>query len=215
MAGKMSQKSLKQKIGYFWDYHKWKVILPVIILIFGISVITSFRKESRDLTLYIAMMNAQMDTAEEPQFIEDYGADENIDTGALPIRIETGLYHPKPDGGSIDEVTAAGIQKYRALLLNGYADVTITTEWVIDEYESANCYLNLQEVLPQQFYHSIEDKLYYVANENGDEVPVGIYVEKTRTMREYYEDEKPIVTISAFSKRTDNAVEFIMWLLEN
>ncbi len=208
-------KTFRQKMRYFWDYHKWKVIIPLIILVFGISIIISYRQEKQELTLYIAMMNAHMDDPDDADFVAKYVKDLEIDAEALPVRIETGLYHPKPEMNGLDEVSAASVQKYRALLLSGKADVTITTSWVIDEYESAGCYLDLEDVLPSSFYASLENKIYYAADENGKEVPVGIYVDQTKTMEKYYEDERPIITISAFSGRVDESVEFVMWLLAN
>lgn len=208
-------KTFRQKLRYFWDYHKWKVIVPLTILAFGISILISYRQEKQELTLYIAMMNAHMDTPEDADFVAKYVKDQGIDAEALPVRIETGLYHPRPEMNGLDEVSAASVQKYRALLLSGKADVTITTSWVIDEYESADCYLNLEDVLPSSFYASLGDKIYYTADESGKEVPVGIYVDQTKTMKKYYEDDRPIITISAFSKRIDESVEFVMWLLAN
>ena len=210
-----SQKTLGQKLGYFWDYHKWKVIVPAVVLIVLFSVIHSYREETRDLTLYIAMMNAHMDSPEDVDFPQVYAADRQIDTQALPIRIDTSLYHPSPKENKTDEATVASVQKYRALLTSGKADVTITTSWVVDAYESDGCYKNLEEVLPSELYQSLtdSDKLYYATNETGKQIPVGIYMDQTNSLKEFYREERPIITISAFSKRTDASVDFITWLL--
>lgn len=204
-----------QKIGYFWDYHKWKVIVPVILSVFALSAIVSYRRENRELTLYIAVMNAKMDSPEDADFGERYAADRGIDTQKLPVRTETNLYHPKSEAEASDETSAAGIQKYQALLTSGNVDLTITTDWVIDEYEKSGCYLNLRDVLPSQLYASLDGKLYYAADPNGHQIPVGIYVDQTETMQEFYKEEKPIAVISAFSKRIDASVDFIEWLLTN
>lgn len=208
-----ANKTLRQKWEYFWDYHKWKLIVPVIILVFAVSIIVSYKQEAKELTLYIAMMNANMNNPEDADFGEQYAADRSIDTQALPIRIETNLYHPKSE--MVDDISVASIQKYQALLTNGNVDVTITTSWVIDEYERTGCYLNLQEVLPSQLYESYSEKMYYASDERGNKIPVGIYVDQTEIMKEFYIDEKPIVTISAFSERVDASVDFITWLLAN
>lgn len=210
---KPAGRSLRQRLGYFWDYHKWKVIVPAIILVFAVSMITSYRQETKELTLYIAMMNAHMDNPEDADFGERYAADRQIDTQKLPIRIETNLYHPRPEISAVDETMIASIQKYQALLTSGKADVTITTDWVIDEYEKADCYRNLEEVLPKELYETLGERIYYAADGNGDKIPVGIYVDETQIMKEFYTEEKPIVTISAFSGRVSASVDFITWLL--
>ena len=207
--------TLLQRLGYFWDYHKWKVLVPAIILVFAVSMITSYRKEAKELTLYIAMMNAHMDSPEDVDFGEQYAADRQIDTQKLPVRMETNLYHPRPEISAVDETGIASIQKYQALLTNGNVDVTITTSWVIDEYGKAGCYLDLSKVLPLPLLDSVSEKLYYAADGSGNKVPVGIYVDQTKTMKRFYTEEKPIVTISAFSGRTDAAIDFITWLLAN
>lgn len=209
------QKTFRQKVEYFWDYHKWKVIVPVIIMVFAVSIITSYLQETKDLTLYVAVMNAHMDSPEDADFGERYATDRHIDTQELPIRMETNLYHPKPDTGEMNETSIASIQKYQALLTNGNVDVTITTDWVIEEYEKSGCYLNLQEVLPPEMYGDLSGQIYYAKNQDGDMIPVGIYVDQTETMKKFYEKDKPIITISAFSERTDAAIDFIQWLLVN
>ena len=103
-------KTFRQKMRYFWDYHKWKVIIPLIILVFGISIIISYRQEKQELTLYIAMMNAHMDDPEDADFVAKYVKDMEIDAEALPVRIETGRYHLQPEMNGLDEVSAASVQ---------------------------------------------------------------------------------------------------------
>ena len=209
------KRTFRQRIGYFWDYHKWKVIVPTILLLVAISVIISYQQETRELTLYVAMMNAHMDSPEDADFGERYARDRGIDTRKMPVRMETNLYHPESGAEATNETSAASIQKYQALLTNGNVDLTITTAWVIDEYEKAGCYLNLQQALPSQLYESLSGKLYYATDQNGNQIPVGIYVDQTEIMRKFYKDEKPIVVISAFSKRVDTSIDFIEWLLTN
>lgn len=206
-------KGFRQKLGYFWDYNKWKVIVVLVILAVACSIIMSYREETRDLTIYIAVMNAHMDSPEDFDIGEKYAADMQIDTEKLPVRIEQNLYHPKPGEQAMDETTVAAIQKYRALLTSGKVDVTVTTSWVIDEYGSAGCFWDVRKLLPEELYEEQKENLYYITDESGERIPVGIYVDKAEFLKEFYQEERPIVTVSSFSKRTDASVNFLTWLL--
>lgn len=206
-------KTVRQKIRYFWDYHKWKVLIPAAVLIFMITFIRSYLEETKEPALVIALVNGR-DTAEaENLILDEYVKERQIDMEKTPLRIESGFLHPKvmDEAASADSVTVASIQKYTAMLTNGTIDVTISTTWAVEEYEKSNAYCNLEELLPSDLYEKLEGDLYFCEDQNGKSIPVGIRLDKVSCLGPFYEDGIPVLTISAYSKRTKEAIAFIEW----
>lgn len=208
-------KTVKQKITYFWDYHKWKVLIPFAVLVFAVTFITSYLEETREPALVIAIVNGR-DTAEaETLILEDYAQERGIDTEETPLRIESGFLHPKvmDETASADSAAVASIQKYTAMLVNGTVDVTISTSWAVEEYEKADAYCNLEELLPDNLYEELEGELLCYKDQNGKELPVGINLQGLSFLGEFYEEGTPVLTVSAYSTRKEETVAFIEWLL--
>lgn len=209
-------KTFRQKAEYFWDYHKWKVIIPIVVLIFAISFISSYLEETAERALAVAIVDARDSEAVEKLIKEDYADARGIDTQKTPIRIESGMVYPKvmDERAAADTVTVASIQKYSAMLINGTIDINISPTWVVEEYGKADAYRNLKELLPEKVYHSIEDKLFWCKDATGTEIPAGIYVDDKAVLGEFYDDGVPILTVSAYSGRVEEAVAFIEWFIE-
>ena len=208
--------TLFQKLGHFWTYEKWKVIIPIVLLIVANSFIYTYRDERKALTLDIALVNAVMETDEDITFDDCFAQECNIDVSDAPIKVETGMIHPKDLDSQVinDEVAVASIQKYSALLTSGKVDVTVSNAWAIDEYAQSNAYEDLRELLPADTYEEIEDKLYYHINEDGKKIPVGIVVDEIDSINQLYSEE-PIVTISKYSKRKEQSIMFVKWLAKS
>ncbi len=207
-------KTFKQKIVYFWDYHKWKVLIPAAALIFILTFLGSYLEEIKEPALVIAIVNGRDTSSAENLILEDYVKERRIDVEKTPLRIEGGFLHPKvmDEKASADSTVAAGIQKYTGMLTNGTIDVTISTTWAMEEYEKADSYCDLSELLPSNLYEELEERLYYCKNQSGKSIPAGIRLDRDSCFGEFYEDGIPVLTVSAYSTRKEEAVAFIEWL---
>lgn len=208
--------TFRQKLEHFWEYEKWKIIIPLVLLVVVNSFIHTYMDEQKALTLDIALVNAVMETDEDITFDDCFAQECNIDVSDVPIKVETGMIHPKDLDSQVinDEVAVASIQKYSALLTSGKVDVTVSNAWAIDEYAQSNAYEDLRELLPADTYEEIEDKLYYHINEDGKKIPVGIVVDEIDSINQLYSEE-PIVTISKYSKRKEQSIMFVKWLAKS
>lgn len=208
--------TFRQKLEHFWEYEKWKIIIPLVLLVVVNSFIHTYADEQKALTLDIALVNAVMETDEDITFDDCFAQECNIDVSDAPIKVETGMIHPKDLDSQVinDEVAVASIQKYSALLTSGKVDVTVSNAWAIDEYAQSNAYEDLRELLPADTYEEIEDKLYYHINEDGKKIPVGIVVDEIDSINQLYSEE-PIVTISKYSKRKEQSIMFVKWLAKS
>ena len=210
------QMTFRQKVEHFWEYEKWKVIIPIVLLIVMNSFIQTYKSERQPLTLDIAMVNAVMESADDVDFHNGFIEEYDIDVEKAPIKIETGMVHPKvmDEKAATDELTVASIQKYQAMLTSGKIDITVSNEWAVEEYGKTDSYENLQELLPEDVYHRIEGKLFYHTNEVGEKVPIGIIVDEIESINQFYNDT-PIVTVSKHSTRKEQSVLFIKWLTKS
>ncbi len=208
--------TFRKKIAHFWEYEKWKVIIPIVLLIVANSFIQTYREERKALTLDIALVNAVMESSDDVTFHDTFVKECGIDVTSAPIKVETGLIHPKDLDTQVinDEVAVASIQKYQALLTSGKVDVTVSNAWAIDEYAKSKAYENLQEFLPEETYKKVESKLYYHTNEDGEKIPIGIVVDDIDSINQFYKEE-PIVTVSKYSKRKEQSLMFIEWLAKS
>lgn len=208
-------KTVKQKIRYFWDYHKWKVLIPIAVLIFVGTFITSYLEETREPALVIAIVNGQDTKVFENFVMEDYVKERGIDTEKMPLRIESGFLHPKvmDEMASADTVTVAGLQKYTSMLTNGTIDVTISTTWAVEEYEKSDAYCDLKELLPDDLYRELEEKILFYRDQSGKELPVGIDLQGLSFLGDFYEEGTPVLAVSAYSTRKEEAAAFIEWLI--
>lgn len=209
-------KSIKQRLRFFWDYYKWVVLIPVAALIFLVTFITSYLEENKTPALAVAVINARDITAFEEAVTEEYVRERQINIERTPVRIEGGILHPKimDESASTDTVTVAGMQKYTVMLTNSTIDVTISPIWSVEEYEKADVYCDLQELLPEEIFRKLEEDIFYCKDGKGEDIAVGIFIEESFLLGEFYEEAKPVLTVSAYSTRKEEAVLFMEWLLE-
>ena len=206
-------KTVKQKIVYFWDYNKWKVLIPAAILIFFTTLLSSYLEETKEPALVIAIVNGRDTESAENLIWEEYVKERRIDVEKTPLRIESGFLHPKvmDETASADSATVAGIQRYSAMLTGGIIDVTISTTWAVEEYEKADAYCNLEELLSSDLYEELEEDIFFCQDQSGNSVPVGIRLDSASRLGDFYEDGIPVLTVSAYSKRKEEAAAFIEW----
>ena len=97
MTDEMMMKSIdtpKKKLQYFWDYYKWHVIIPVLILLFVVFGIRTFLMENRETSIYISMINCK-DEYSVDEYLTAY-SDELQERGETQetFRLEGGFIHP-------------------------------------------------------------------------------------------------------------------------
>ena len=143
--------NFKQRLGYFWEYHKWKVLIPTAILLFIILFVQGYLKEIQPTDLNIKIVNCQ-DDALLSEYITSY-SDEQVSNGMLEYGLNVEGYFVQPE--VVDEYTAAdntvatSMQKYQSIVVSGQMDVTIATDWVLKEYGKSDVFMDLSEALPK------------------------------------------------------------------
>lgn len=210
--------SIRWKIGHFWDYNKSAVIVATIIVVTIILFIRALVIEFRQPQLSIAVINAHMDLPGDVTYGYDFGNETALDPDDGKIVVDTDFKHPYDLANSplaTDDVIAS-IQRYSAAHTNSYFDVTITTNWVVDEYQKADAFYDLRDIFSEDEIDKISDRLYYSENEAGEKVPASVIINGIRDVDDYYnEGETIVIGIPRYTERLDIAKKFIAWFLWN
>lgn len=208
----LKEHGLKEKIQFFWDYYRLPTLGILILLFFIVSMIVTIILNKKPL-LYVVLVNSVMEQEDSKEISEAYINDNGIDASKYTIDVDYDYAHVKPsdDATDYDEMAVQSVKKYQVLFLAEEIDVTVSLDWAIDLYEADDWYCNLEETLPEDLYNQVKDKLYYSTNSEGKSIPVGINIKDTK-IGNYYETADPILTISVYSNKTDEAINFIRWL---
>ena len=216
MKEKLKQMTPKQKWQYFWDYHKWKVIIPILVFIFLYTFISDVIQEKKPAALSVAIVNANDISDMMMTITQEYPKEMGIDIEKSPVRMEADFLHPEEMGeaATVDNRIIASIQKYQAMVINAYVDVTVSPTWAVDEYQKTNVYEDLEKMLSKDFLEKHKDLLYYTKDKDGKQVAAGIRVDETKLFGDLYSDGVPIMTICRYSKRKEESVRFVEWIIE-
>lgn len=179
---------MKKKLQYIWDYYKWYFIIPIIVLFFAFSIISSFIENNKPKDISVAFVNANENLIEQVENIFD-GKD---------IVIYKDFF--QSENQSLDTDSVANIQKFSAFLTNGGFDVAFSPDYSVETFSKSDAYVNLAEFLPDELYKAVSNDLFFCENSQGENIPVGIVIEQNQ-----------ILTVSNYAKNT----EYIIYLIEN
>lgn len=209
---KMKEKSKWERFKYFWYYH-WKVIMLCVIgVCCVISLIFHFVDESKEPSIYAAMVNCNIYSADQTDLLSDYVQSRGIDTDVNPATLDVNLQMYEDRNDNMD---VANSQKLTVYFEHGKIDVLIAPDWVIESCANQAHLANIESVLPEDLYEKLKDRLIYHTYEDDGRVPVAIYVGDLDKISVLYEDgEDPYFAIGNLSSRQDTAVDFLRYLLE-
>ncbi|MBQ7066699.1 MAG: hypothetical protein IJN92_07740 [Lachnospiraceae bacterium] len=212
---RLKDKPFKEKFSYFWYYYKFHT-LGILFAIFCIVMfVIAYKENSKEPSIYVALINSNYMTSVETPLMDDFVKSRNIDTNTNPAKFDISM---TMTNGLADDGSVANSQKLMALFNGHDVDVIVADKWVIEEYASLSAFCDLKELLPEELYAQIEDKLFYYTSEDGTTTAIGFYghsISKLMVNGGYSPENPPIVTIASTTERTDISVDFIRYLLEN
>ena len=205
-----------KKLDYFWEYYKWFVIIPTLIIVAGGLTVASCVRDARPRYLELAIMNeesrVEMIYSIENDFIKDTGRD------YTPKELKIGYAMQYPDmnnfDGALSDVTFASMQKFNTMVTTGNVDVAITNTWVADAYTEQRTTTDLREMFDDEYLKAHEEDIYYSKDEAGEVIPVGFYI-RSKIFTDSYDPEYPPVVISFNSApHSEEKAVFMKWLEE-
>ncbi len=205
----------KEIAGFIWDYHKWQIIIGVIVVIALIATVRHFVTR-KDLIVQIAMINSnakQIEEADESEFAEfmelyDY------DSAEEEVKVNT-MY--SFNMSSTSSVETQNFQSFIAMAVAGGLDLMVLND---DEelYKFiAECRAtgSLAQYLSEDILKKYEEDIVYAVNPiTEEEFPAGIRVEKESWMTEqgYYNGDC-IVGVGVGTMNEDEATQMLLYLL--
>lgn len=235
----LKNKSLKEKLSYFFDYYKWHTVAAIALTAMAISLIVNFVTH-KDWGFYVCMLNSsELPYAEE--YVQNFADYAGIDTKKYDTVFDTSMYISLDMAG---EETVSSLQKLMAYAAAGDIDVMIADTEIIERYANSDSFHDLRDILTTEQQALWEPYFYYVdqtvvdaiseANRNGQNydsgypdprkpeamvnpVPVGIYLEGCASLREhfYFRSDKIVLGVYVNSSRVETALKFIDYIMQD
>lgn len=143
--------SLSQKIAYFWDYHKWHILLVFIIAVFIANLI--YNSVTRlDTILNGILLNFSMEdsAATSDDLVNGFFAEQKIDAKAYDAYLDTSLYYI---AAAPSEINASNYQTMQAILTRsatGDLDFITAEPTVLIDLAYKDIFWNLEDILSEE-----------------------------------------------------------------
>lgn len=229
----------KQKISYFFEYYKWHVVAAAAAIFFVVSIGYEILTH-KDTAFYAAMINA-IEMSDVEEYTQNFAAYAGIDPEKYDVVLDTTMHI---DLDNMDQVTIASTEKLMANITAKNVDVFITDAVIMEQHANGETFLDLREFLTEEQYDRYKSRFYYVDQaivdarqahyknfdttfevsypdpRNPDAmqepVPVGIYLNDTSNIKEYYyyAGEDIIAGVVCNTTRKDAASRFLDYILE-
>lgn len=234
---RMKNAPFSEKIKYFWMYYKWHTVACVAGLAILISLIYSFVTH-KEMGFYVAMLNSTALTG-ATQYANDFAELNGIDTKEYEVMFDSDLYC---DENSLDQYSVATTQRIFTYLSAGDIDAIVTSTESIQRYSYQDTLMDLREFLTPEEIARYKSDFYYIdkavadminaedADPNAeipypedpfdptsmeDPIPVGISVEGSKMIPEYYLFHKHPVVVGFFrnTKHPELCHAFLNYIL--
>ncbi|MBQ8802305.1 MAG: hypothetical protein IJZ53_01540 [Tyzzerella sp.] len=229
----------KEKLAYFWEYYKWYVIIPAIIIIAVGSYIHHLVTAPEPLLNGVLLNVTEINTEE---IIADFCKEQEIDTDDYSVDLNTGVNYVANDdtgmanyessqalmawvsAGSVDFING-DLESVTELAYKGYfVDLTeVLSEEQIEKYEPYFLYID-QEIITEvnrlqdanEEMPDIETPDCTKPEEMEDPIPVMIDMSKCEVLAEGYANaEKGLALgMTVKSEHAEMVLEFIDYLME-
>lgn len=209
---KWGEMNRKEKIQYFNEYYRMKLICLVLGVAMAVWLLYSVLGPSVEQILYVAVVN-------------DYWFDSSVEAMQLDLKEYLGgdpkwsnvqvddMYYFKDDSSSD---AAQYLQKLAAYVFAGEVDLIVADEGQFEVYATQEYFYDLEALLPADLYEKVKGYFVYFTPEGKDEpVAVGIRLGESAVFQEMkgYE-QNPVVGIMANSNHTENAIAAIRYFFE-
>lgn len=223
---KFKDLSLKGKASYIWDYYKWWFFAAAIVFTLLYVSIPSIIENNKECVLYTVFLNTNIKGQEYTSIMDDYTDAAEIDMEKKRITLDCSIYIDRKNTTSanidnIEEIENAASanmqssQKLTALFSAKTIDVIVSDSANFEFCSSQGAYRDLRELLPNEICEKYSDLFVEAENpETGEMTAYGLNLKDSAVLNEENAfDFEPIISVCLTTEKTDNAVEFIKYLL--
>lgn len=201
-----------KKLAYIWDYYKWWFITTVIIITIIVNAVPQIIENRKEVVLYSVFINTQIESQESTSLMDDFISFANIDLTDKKITLDTSM---NINRDAADNLSMQSNQKLLALFSTNKIDVLVCDKDNFDFFASQGCFKPLDEVLPDNLYQKYAPYL-VETSANGTSDTYGINLKNSKILQaEHAYIVDPVFAFCVNSKKTDNAVKFLEYLLSD
>lgn len=212
---------LKRSLVYFWMYHKWYVIIPLIVVIVLGSLIGTIIVNS--IKPFFSMILVNVIVADDSEFVNSINEfNEIIHTKGISDKDMTykdNYRHPTKNDPEylVDYDVNSSTQKLSSELTSDLVDVLIVNTRCADEFNDSNSWEPIDNVISAEDLNKIDEKYYYYGEIDNKKQIIGISVDAFSKLSDlkYREGDTYIVVVSKFSTRKNIATEYFKFMLED
>lgn len=152
----IKNRSLKEKLSYFWDYYKWHVIGGAIAIFAAVSLINSIVNQ-KETAFYACLLNVGQSLYSEDyknEFTDRIGIDkkkEIVYFDIMPLMLS-----------QMDDATVSTSQKILVYVSAGDLDVLVGDTQVTNHYGYLSMGADLRNFLSEEEYKKYEPYFYYM-----------------------------------------------------
>lgn len=193
---KLASMTLKQKIGYLWEYYKIWLLLLATVILFICLFVTMYQNSQKINLLSVGVSNGYMEMDSEQvtqDLVEMLGTGDKHEMATVD-----NSYYFNDDIESTDPTI---IMKFSTMVAAKSVDVLICSESVMDYYSGQQMFLEPSDYLSEEQLASLGDKV----------ADYGVRIEGSSLLKEWkmvlYE---PVYfTVIANSGNVENAVKLL------
>ena len=204
-----------RKLEFFWEYYKWFVIIPVIVITIIVIFVTTYIDENSEKSLEVSIMNTSNVFDAIAAIEKDYPAETGIEADKYPIRVEYNFSYPNniEMAAKVDDSSMASMTKFNTMVMAGRVDVVFTSPWVADIYSESDATKDLREIFDEEFLKEHESRIYRYIADDYNEIPVGFYVDDCEFLGEFTDDIPPVMASFDSATHPDAVKPFMEWVL--
>lgn len=217
---KLKKMTFNEKVKYIWEYYKIHIILTAIFIFLAVSLgQIVYRNIKYDSIFHCAMVNNMLSVDQEEYIIEEFGNYLNIDKEHETLTFDSG-YMFMWDNSSFSDTNYTSRMKVASALAAQVIDIFVADKTYIISAAPESQLYDLKEVLPEDIYAAVEDKLFYTAGEDG--VERAYAVDLSSSPYTYINDSKngvlyqepPYYAIVINTEHLDTSIEFLKFILK-
>lgn len=219
-AAKLKDRPFKEKLSYFWTYHKGPVIAAIVIIIFAVGIFQT--SGSYDRNALQVIITDHMGGDIQTEALTSLYESSSDDSGA--INFNTGLWLTSDNY----EATAAYVQKLIAMLNANGIDIFIAPESVFEQYGRQGMFTDLNTLLSEDdmaqldtnsriFYTELDSILTETDETNTDDTTIaaGLRLNDSQLLADAgIQVDAPCIGIPATAAHPEEALRFLHIFLQ-
>lgn len=214
----MKHAPLKERLAYFWEYNKLKVVFFAVLIVCVAGFVSNLLNRKEEVLSGIMLNRFWMQEEDVgcETFIESYLEYRGYDTAKYEISVNSTLTYSTEGEQNILEAAGVNVpQIIAAQATAGVLDYMIADYAVVMEFDEFGYFSDLRDVFTKDELKVYEDVLIY--STGNQTIPVAIDVTGSESLSEIYAVEHDILAMGMFvnAEHVEEFKCFAEYLLAN